>query len=75
MLSVAASNLPPNYRLQSLDYSPNELRLNAVSVDLISPTNKLLLEKRGYTVRGEFSLLGGQSVPVLILTYTDGVKN
>jgi len=75
MLSVAASNLPPNYRLQSLDYSPNELRLNAVSADLISPTNKLLLEKRGYTVRGESSLLGGQSVPVLILTYTDGVKN
>ena len=75
MLSVAASNLPPNYKLQSLDYSPNELRLNAVSADLISPTNKLLLEKRGYTVRGESSLLGGQSVPVLILTYTDGVKN
>jgi len=74
MLSAAATYLPANFKLQSFDYSPGELRLNAVSQDLISPSDKALMQKSGYQIRAESTQIAGQSVPVLILTYSDNLK-
>ena len=71
MLGMVAAQLPPNYRLQSFNYSANELRLNGVSKDLISPSGQNTLQKAGYTVRAENTALGGQTVPVLVVTFAD----
>ncbi len=75
MLSAAATHLAPNFKLQSFDYSPGELKLNAVSADLISPAEKTLMQKKGYRIRAESAQIAGQSVPVLILNYSDNLKS
>jgi general secretion pathway protein L len=72
MLSAVAQQLPPNYRLQSFNYSANELRLNGVSKNLISGAGLNALEKAGYTLRAENTAVSGQMVPVLVMTFVDG---
>ena len=73
MLAAVATLLPQNYKLQSFNYSANELRLNDVSKDLISPLGQSSLQKSGYTLRSETKTLGGQTVSVLVITFVDGV--
>ena len=75
MLGAISTHLPANYKLQSFSYSANELRLNAVSKDLISPQSQIALEKLGYTVRGENTTLGGQTVAVLVMTFVDAASS
>ncbi len=74
MLATIAQALPSNYKLQSFSYSANELKLIGVSKDLVSPLGQSNLQKAGYTVRGENMVVGGQTVPVLIVTFVDAAK-
>ena len=74
MLGVVAAQLPPSYRLQSFTYSANELRLNGVSKDLLSPSAQDTLQRAGYAARGESTAIAGQTVPVLVITFVDNSK-
>ncbi len=75
MLAAVALQLPQNYKLQSFSYTANELRLNGVAKELISPVSQSTLQKSGYTIRGENTVLGGQTVPVLVVTYVDAASS
>ena len=75
MLGAISKHLPPNYKLQSFSYSANELRLNAVSKDLLTPQSLSALQKLGYTIRSENAALGGQTVSVLVMTYVDAASS
>jgi general secretion pathway protein L len=74
MLATIAQALPSNFKLQSFNYSANELKLIGVSKDLVSPLGQSNLQKAGYTVRGENMVIGGQTVPVLVVTFVDAAK-
>jgi hypothetical protein len=74
MLATIAQALPSNFKLQSFNYSANGLKLIGVSKDLVSPLGQSNLQKAGYTVRGENMVIGGQTVPVLVVTFVDAAK-
>jgi general secretion pathway protein L len=75
MLGVVAAQLPAGYKLQSFDYTPNELRLNGVASTLISGESLSLLQRRGYTLRYERASAQAQTPGVLVITYNDGLVN